>query len=215
MMVVMVISIILFGIAAKALLRNGSVLQSAIPMVRGKLSNGRLFAIKSRKKIAVLMPGPNAIACDADKRYSAMRMAYVKEILSPDGFEFVGWYEDSKWEYVSTGALIMECDDDIGVQNGGVYVTTPNDDGFSRVDAVPLDGIGGGLTNGVRAVVFTSTGKVTGSSTYVTVGEAAFTGAWVVKKVGDIPTNKSAADQVTFELNVYTGHFEVKNPPDY
>jgi len=217
MFIVVIIFSVLLALTVPLIrkLTVGSGVNPSIQAVAGQIRLGRRYALTKRTKIAIIMPGPSATNIDDDKRYSCLRLAYVEDKNPPDEYQFTEWMEDTQWVFLAKNASILEADDDIGVQTGSTYVKTPNDDLYTQVDGVPLLGIGGGDTDNVRALVFTSTGRVAGPTRYVTIGDAVYQGAWIVRYPADIDTNKSCANQVTIELNVYTGNADVKQPPDY
>jgi competence protein ComGC len=217
MLLVMVVVGILLAITAPMIrtFTVGGGVTAGISIVQSQLRLARRYALSKRRKVALIMPG-NISGVAADKRYASLRIAYVTDSNPPNMFAFDRWMEDSEWHFLPTGALVLEADDDIGVQTSGTYAKIPADDGFTRVDNVPLLGIGTGTASGVRAVVFTSTGKVTGPSRYVTIGDATFDGAtWIIRNPANEPKNKSSGSQVTIEMELYTGNFVTKDPSQY
>ncbi len=218
MMLVIVIVGVLLAITLPLLqkLTLGSGANAGITMMASELRLARRYALTKRKRIAVILPGPNATSANVTNRYGCIRLAYVNEKNPPNLYQFDSWLEDSQWSFMPNGISIMECDDDVGIANGASFTKEPADNNFTKIDGVPLTSIGGNVQDGIRVVVFSSTGKVLGSSRYVTVGEAAFTGTvWIIRKPENKPKNKSTANQVTIEMDLYTGNFTTKNPTEY
>ena len=108
----------------------------------------------------------------------------------------------------------MEADVDIGIYSGDSFEKTPIDDSLTVVDGVDLTGLGG-VTGvpGIRAVIFSKSGRVRGGSTrYVTLGDAKFIGSnWIVpnrdrSEDTDATTeNMSCPNQITLVVNQFTG----------
>lgn len=179
-------------------------------------SLGRSYAMAKRRHVAIIMPGPEASnGMRMEDNYRVLRLAYVD--YDGTDLDFDEWVEDSSWLYMPKGIAVMEADADVGIQDSTTYHKIPQENNMTEVNGVNLGGpLGGNLSvNNVRAIVFTPTGKVRGDSLFVTIGEAIHTGSWVVVNPADTPTNKSAANQMTLELNRFTGTVTFLDPEDY
>jgi type II secretory pathway pseudopilin PulG len=177
---------------------------------------GRSYAMAKRRHVAVIMPGPEASSgLRAEDAFRAMRLAYV----TYDGtdLDFDEWVEDSSWLFMPKGTTIMEADADTGIQDSISYAKIPEENNMTQVDGVNLSGplAGSASVNDVRAVVFTPTGKVRGESLYLTIGEAIYTGYWSIVNQASTATNKSSSNQITLEVNRFTGTVTFLNPEDY
>jgi hypothetical protein len=180
------------------------------------MSLGRSYAMAKRRHVAVVMPGPETSnGLRLEDNFRVLRLAYVD--YDGTDLDFSEWVEDSSWLFMPKGVAIMEADADVGIQDSVTYDKIPEENNMTEVDAVNLGGpLGGGLSvNDVRAVVFTPTGKVRGDSLFVTVGEAIHTGNWNVVRPASEPKNKSSANQMTLELNRFTGTVTFLNPEEY
>ena len=68
----------------------------------------------------------------------------------------------------------------------------------------------------VRAVVFAPSGRVRGDSLFITLGEAVYgAGTWDIRKPQNLPNNKSAANQISLEVNRFTGAVTFRSPENY
>lgn len=215
--------IIAVGLPAFEKLTIGSGVDAAVRQVSAQLRLARQYAISNRCKVALIMP-TKEVAGNA--RWACFRPAVVSGPASP--FKFERWVDGTAWTFLPVGSSIMEADDDVGIQSGGSYAVL-GDDVHQKVgvasNEVDLDKIGGdtGVT-GVRAVVFTSTGRLAGTSTpplYVTIGEAINNGAkntdgnWIIRNPANAAKNKSAANQLTITINPYTGRTVTSDPSEY
>jgi hypothetical protein len=67
--------------------------------------------------------------------------------------------------------------------------------------------------------VFSPAGKLKGTARFVTVGEATKTGTyWTIRNpvpAGTMATNESCANQVTLEVNRFTGGVTYRTPENY
>ncbi len=211
---VMVIAGILLGIAVGGFRRLavGSSVDVGTRTVVSQLRLARQLAVVHRKKIALIMPGPN-VSIDSKYRFSAMRIAVVTG--SGSTYVWKEWLDGTSWVFMPPSASIMEADGDAGIQNADGYSRIPSDDNFTTVNLVPLQQLGGGVADNVRAAVFSSTGKLQGYTNWVTIGEATFTGDWVIRNSANLSTNKSAANQVSIKIDKFTGNTSVKSPSEY
>ena len=239
--VVMVIVVIMLTILIPLFdqMGAGNKVNSTAKSIGSELSLARQYAQTNSSFVALIMPGNNQnsdypgsppAGCPtelpSEYKFTSYRLAYV-ELVGND-YTFNRWVEDSKWFTLPGGNAIMEADDDIGIQNNGNYVSQPNDDTVSVVDGVkfgkPLvntDGSCGDLVaNNVRAVIYAATGKLapTGTFRYITVGEAQWnevTGNFLIKNAVQTATNESSANQITIEINGFTGGLSYSTPDNY
>jgi hypothetical protein len=203
-------------------------------MLGAQVRLARQYAISTRQRVAVIMPGPAETTLPAASRFTVFRVATVSGTGSP--FTFVNWVPNTKWERLPPGAAIMEADNDTGIYSSAAssYSIQPHEDptDYSRVDGVPLDDVIGGdgsSASGVRALVFHPNGKVLGNTTWVTVGDALFedTGSWRIPdssldtenasppKAPADETNRSTANQISLVLDTYTGRCVYRTPSQY
>lgn len=215
---IVVISImgLLLGISAPTFyaLMTGKKVDTVARDLASNITYCRQLAVARARHVALLMPGPSSSGAPDDKLYRAYRLAFVN---SNSGYSFDSWVEDSKWNWAPKGASIMEADADVGIQDSVDYAKLPDDSNYTEVDAVDLSQLGGGTTiDDVRAIVFSPSGRVRGSGLYVTVGEALYSaGIWQISKPQDLPTNKSCANQITLEVNRFTGSVTYLTPDRY
>ena len=213
--------IIAVGLPAFEKLTIGSGVDAAVRQVSAQLRLARQYAISNRCKVAVIMP-TQEVAGNA--RWACFRPAVVSGTTP---FKFVRWVDGTTWTFLPVGSSIMEADDDVGIQSGGSY-TVLGDDAYQKVgvasNEVNLDKLGGSTTaKNVRAVVFSSTGRLAGMSTslYVTVGEAinngtvGSAGTWIIRNPANAAKNKSASNQLTITINPYTGRTVTSDPSEY
>ncbi len=217
LIIVIVVALIVISmtVATYQKIVTGKQVDAGVAAVGANLMRARQLAIAERRQTALLLPGPNVGIADA-KRYSAFRVAYVYWDESKSAYIWDTWPEDSKWEFTGAGAAIMEADQDVGIYSGG-WQKIPIDDSFEVVDDVDLEGLGGTTgVNDVRAIIFSKTGKLSHAATYVTVGEAVFTGGtWIIKRRAATSTNDSSSNQITIEVNRFTGSIRYISPDNY
>lgn len=219
LIVAILIALIIISLTAGMVMEvgDGTRLDSSAKLVGAQLLRGRQMAQSKRQLIAVLMPGKNA-SIDATKKYAAIRVALVTadESKTPVEYNFDSYPDDSEWDYVSPGTSIMEADGDCGMVNAGTVQEEPVDNVVTVVQNVDLTELGGtNSEDNIRAVIFSSAGRLKGTGhRYVTVGQANFNaGRWLIRnpvsqnnRNGTL-VNKSAANQLTLEVNRYTGGF--------
>jgi len=228
LLAVLVIMVMIMGVAMPAFknLTSGVGVDAAVRMVNAQLRLSRQYAITKRKRVAVLMPGPNATGLDFRHRYSCLRPAEVSG--SGNTYTWVQWIDDTSWSFVPTGSAIMEVDNDTGIANGAsTLVVNPVDNSFA---ATTIDyGEMSSLTTAAgpfncRCVVFHPTGRILGDSDQVTVGDAVYMGSnnWAVKNPAqagnpfyDNGQTYSCANQFNIALDAYTGRAVVTTPDEY
>lgn len=192
---------------------GGSRADAAVRTVASQLRLGRQLAAVHRRKVAVVMPGPNASGT-GESQYGCCRMAFVTG--SGATYTWEEWLENTAWGFLPTGTAIMEADDDAGIATAGNYVKDPTDDNYTKVDGVPLTTLGAGTLGGIRAAVFAPTGRLLGPTEWITVGDAVYTGgSWVIRNPDNSPTNKSCPNQQTLRLDQFTGRVSVLDTTEY
>lgn len=221
LLVVIVIMGIMMGIAMPAFERmaQGSGVQGATRMLSAQLRLTRAYAIKERKKIAVIMPGDDAGDVPNKNKYSCYRSAIVTG--SDSSYDFDEWVEDSQWTFLPTGTSIMEADDDKGISDGVPNATNskkePHPNNITTCNNVLLDNIGS--TNpeddDIRCIVFLPNGQVKGSTKQITIGQATYNGSWIIKDPDNSATNKSCKNQYNIGLDAYTGRVVITTPDEY
>lgn len=225
MMVVMFLVMLIITMALTSFRQwtNGSQVNSAATEIGSLALQCRELAAARRTYVALIMPGP--VVCTGvpdDRRYVYARPAYVT--LSGTTFTFSSWVDATKWTEIGRGVTIMEADSDMGLSDGTNFRRTPQEDNASTVNAVEMNALGGtGTANGVRAVVFTPTGRLKYNySMNITVGEATYMGAWIIKHPARIKTTSPAAitdigpaNQVTVLINRFTGNISYVAAADY
>ena len=188
LLVVLAIVGIMFALVIPAFKAMGQGVTGAARMVGGRLRYARQYAIAHRKRIAVLMPGLNQ--GQAKYRYTAFRICQVDNAGPAN---FVAWVSGTKWEFLPTGAVIAEADQDSGATN------PPNDGTWTPVSGVP------GFTGDCRAVIFKPTGAPAGGAQrYVTVVDGFASNGTV--------TIKNAKNYVDILVDQYTGRISYLNP---
>ncbi len=217
LMVVIVIMALVLAITIPTFhsLMSGSRVQTAVRELGLQVQSARHQAIATARHVALIMPGPATPGVPEEKLYTCHRLAYV----TYDGtrFQFDGWLENSQWEYLPSGTTIMEADGDLGIQDSTDFQKLPQDDRYSKVNNVDLVSLGGGSTvDDVRALIFAPGGKVKGDTQFLTVGEASRVGGmWVIVRPDERPKNRSCSDQVTLQVNRFTGNVTFLRPEEY
>lgn len=217
LIVAILIAMIIISLTAGMVMRagDGTRLDGSAKLVGAQLLRGRQMAQAKRQLVAVLMPGNNA-SIDSTKRFACIRVALVTadESKTPVEYNFDEFPDDTEWAFLSPGTSIMEADDDCGIVNAGTVQEEPVDNGVSLVQNVNLEELGGGPSeDNVRAVIYSSSGRLKGTGhRYVTVGQASFiAGRWLIKDPANLNNrngtlvNRSCANQLTLEVNRYTG----------
>jgi len=183
LLVVMAIMAILMAVVVPAFKSFGGGVSGASRMVGSQLRLARQYAIAHRKRIAVLMPGLNQ--GPAENRYVAFRACQVDNQSPPN---FIAWITGTKWEFLPTGSVIAEADQDSGMQS-------PPNDGTSTL-VTGVDGFSAGVS--CRAVVFKPTGATAGGAQrFVTVANGFVSNGSL--------TIKNAQDYVDIKVDQYTG----------
>ena len=214
MLVVIAVIAILLAVANPVFdkLTVGTGVDAAERMVTTKLQLCRQYAIGKREKVALVMPGATGAANNKDitfsYRYTSMRPAIVSGTSSP--FTFVRWVENTSWDTMPAGTAINEADADPGAG------TPPVDESFSTVtitntDMGPLGPTVDAGSQAYRCLVFSPSGRVLGSSRYVTVSDTTYapsgaSGTWI-DRPGD--------NEFTVVVNQYTGRTLVKQKSEY
>lgn len=220
MMMVLVLASFLLVMAMPAFhsIISGNSVKASASHIGSLLQLGRQYAVARRRPVAVLMPGNESGSGLKDEhKFRVARLAFVEETTSGD-FDFVEWVENSSWLYLPVGALVMEVDEDVGVQDSVDYARTPEENGATLVDACDLSEVLGGASSvdGIRAVVYSTSGRIEGDATHLTIGESAFTGGyWVIKREANTATNRSSSNQINLELNRFTGGVRYIYPESY
>ena len=219
LLVTIVIVVLLMGMTVPSVisLLSGNKVQSAARDLRTNLQNARLLARASGQSVALIMPGPGSgtTSVPENRRFVAFRLAMVRPAAG--NYDFSAWADESAWSYVPAGVAIMEADGDLGIQDSVDYCRLPEDLNYTKVDNVDLVALGGGSTaDEVRAVVFAPSGRVRGDSLFITLGEAVYgAGTWDIRKPQNLPNNKSAANQISLEVNRFTGAVTFRSPENY
>lgn len=217
LIITILIALIIISLTAGMIMEagDGTRLDSSAKLVGAQLLRGRQLAQGKRQLVAVIMPGKNA-NIDVTKKYGAIRVALVTadESKTPVEYNFDSYPDDTEWAYLSPGISIMEADADCGIVNSGTVQQEPVDNTVTVVQNVDLEELGGGLAeDNIRAVIYSSSGRLKGTGhRYVTVGQANFNaGRWMIKNAAvqnnrnGTLVNKSSANQLTLEVNRYTG----------
>ncbi len=215
---------------------TGSRVNTSARAITAELHLSREYALAKSRYVALIMPG-KVTGLKLQYQYTCYRMAYVIK----DGNDYkmyneagnqMSWVENSRWEFLPKGVAIMEADGDIGIRlNATTLRRTPYElnSEISLINNVDLSTPFGVPTpvNGVRAVVFSPSGKPRpGSiSRFVTIGEAQFIGGpadtWVIMNPVPsedtflYPRNQSCANQLTIEINGFTGGVTYLTPDKY
>lgn len=213
--VVMVIILVMLGLsmASYRSVARANMAESAARELGSTLSYARQLAVTRREFVAVIMPGHSGTGLDPEYQYRTYRLAFVDS-----SYDFLRWVDDSAWTIMRSGVSIMEADDDIGIQDSTSYIKNPDDNSTTQIDDVNLAERlnGGGSAANVRAVVFSPSGQLKGSSRFITVGRATYDGSnWTIHDPGSASPNYSATDQMTLEVNRFTGSVRYLMPAEY
>lgn len=231
--VVMVIIVILLAILLPLYERMGagSRVNSAARLIGSQLGLARQLTQSKQRHVALIMPAHDATQnLPEEYWFSIYRLAYVTEGgNAPNDFTWSGWVEDSKWFFTPKGCTIMEADEDKGIQYwDGAQITwfpIPEDNNFIRVENVEigkplLDTVV--FLDQVRAIVYGPNGKLKpqGAFKYITIGEAEplWNGvllSWNLVNQVATSTNVSCANQITVEINGFTGGISYETPDKY
>ena len=221
--VTMVIVVILLALVAPLFERMGAGnrVNSTARIIGSQLSLARQLAQSKSSYVALILPG-DVPGLPESNKFKIHRIAYLDDDTS-GGYVFSRWAEDSKWLYLPKGCTLMEADDDAGINDGTVYTKLPSDNNITEVDDVDLGGVvrGSNASDDVRAIVYSPTGKIApaGTTRYITIGEASWTGtSWDI--VNPVPptqmhTNESCANQISIEVNGFTGGLSYLTPEKY
>jgi len=232
LMAVLVVMLVLMGLAVPLFnkLAVGSGVDAGARIVSAQLRLARQHAITKRKKIAVIMPGPNATTVDPKYRYSCLRPAIVTG--SGGAYTFEEWVENAEWTFLPLNATIMEADNDIGIKDDTTYTKLPQESHLGadnkgvfttvsgtvapKLDLTKIGAPTSGASN-IRAVVFGPTGKTLGyTPAWVTIGDSTFDGSsWIVREAATLAKNKSCSNQLSIVLDTYTGRAVMKQPQEY
>ena len=206
--------IITMTVATYRKLVTSNLVDSAAQLVGSQLLRARQLALAKRRHTALLMPGPNSTIKDKN-RYSSLRVAYINH--DSGVYTFDGWPRTGQWLFTRGTCRIMEADADIGIKDTGNPEKNPKDDNFTQVDDVDLTGLGGGAqVDDVRAIVFRPSGRVRGDTRFITIGESVFVaGKWRIINPDNQSTNVSSANQITLEVNRFTGGVRYRKPENY
>ena len=203
LLVVLVIMGILLGIAGPAFqkLTVGTGVDAAARMVGAQLTLARTYAITSRRRVAVLMPGleveRNGSGLTSSERERAAPVLNIafRTCIVDRANTFVEWVPNTKWEFLPVGTAILEADQDNGT-NASSSGGDPDDGTISNVDGVlfpvgepvgdfdddgTLEDTGDDLLENVRAIVFKPNGALASAQRVVTVGEGVYTGDWLIR----------------------------------
>ena len=203
LLVVLVIMGILLGIAGPAFQRLtvGTGVDAAARMVGAQLTLARTYAITSRRRVAVVMPGleveRNGSALSNSERERAAPVLGIafRSCIVDRTKTFVEWVPNTKWEFLPVGTAILEADQDNGTAASSSGAD-PDDGTMTAVDDVlfpvgepvgdfdndgTLEDTGDDLLENVRAVVFKPNGALASVQRAVTVGEGVYAGGWIFR----------------------------------
>jgi Tfp pilus assembly protein FimT len=227
LIVTIMIALIIISLTAGMIMEvgAGTRLDSGAKLVGAQLLRGRQIAQSKRQLVAVIMPGKNA-NIEVTKKYGAIRVALVTadESKTPVEYNFDSYVDDTQWAYLRPGVSIMEADADCGIVDSGTVQEEPVDNTVTVVQNVDLEELGGGASeDNIRAVIFSSSGRLKGTGhRFITVGQANFNaGRWMIKNAAvqnnrhGTLVNKSSANQLTLEVNRYTGGLRYINYSKY
>ncbi len=189
LLVVIAIMAILMAVVVPAFKSFGGGVSGASRMVGSQLRLARQYAIAHRKRVAVLMPGLNQ---GPDQyRYVAFRSCVLDS-----SYQWQSWITGTKWEFLPTGAVIAEADDDNGMDN------PPQDQTMTVVTGPTGSQFLSDFPTGCRAVIFKPTGATAGGQRCMTVAEGFVSNGSL--------TIKNAQDYVDIYVDQYTGRVSYK-----
>lgn len=197
MLVVLVIMMIIIAVTLPAMksFTLGSGVEGTARMVGAQLRLARQEAVSQRARIAVLFPTDNSLR--EETAYTAFRSCIVDAQGDFDDTAG-GWVENAKWEFIPPGAVIADADDDDPETAGGDTSTGT----MTTVDNVP--NASGGRTNGVRAIIFRSTGRIQDGERVVTIVEGMVEGT--------TPQARNSDNWIDLVVDHYTGRVSYSYP---
>ena len=181
---VIVIVILLFSIAIPAFntLTKGESVESGARIVGSQLKAARIHAVTNREYVALIIPTTESLL--SDYLYKAYRPCIVNS-----SYVFQEWVPGEKWEFLPTGAAILDVDNNTGY-DAGAFTSA------SEITGVDFSDIGGGaLVDDVKGIVFSPSGKAVGSRKYVIIGSSALLEGGVT----------STSNQVDITIDQYSG----------
>ena len=188
LLTVMAISIILMAIAIPAFntLTKGQKVETAARTIGSQLKAVRSYAITHREYVALIIPTTESLP--SEYLYKSYRACIVD---SSNVFEY--WVSGEKWEFMPTGTAILEID------NSADLDTVKNFGSAEDIDEVDFSSIGGAdSVDGVKGLIFTSTGKCVGASAsgiFVNVGDAISLESGITK----------TSNQIDIKIDLYSG----------
>ncbi len=209
MLVVLGITGILLALAIPAFekLVLGQGVNGAATMVSSQLRLARAYAIASRQRVAVLLPGADAIAgtptvgTPTTLKYKSLAFCTVDA-----NNNFGAPVPNTKIEYLPTGAVIAEVNINTTYQGSDVDVLALSTD--ITVKDVKWSTFGFATTSirNCRGIVLKPTGALALASTV----------PWYIRVVEGEPNGtalviRNAANQLTLEVNPYTGRAAIKD----
>ena len=223
MIIVLVLALSMIGLSFTAFdkLGEGNLVSASSQSVGSALVQARQFAVAKKTYTAVVMPADEISVMPNELKFGAYRVCKVTKIGSR--YEFDSWAPRSTWMYARKGTSIMEVDNDVGIRDGVNLENIPNDNSTSDSDVVYdvdlsslFDGGSVKETSGLRAIIFKKNGRVASTANFVTVGTANYNaGTWLIDNPVTTSLTNSTANQVTIELNIFTGAIRYLNIENY
>jgi prepilin-type N-terminal cleavage/methylation domain-containing protein len=230
MMVVIVIIAIVIGIAVPAFQKmgSGSSVRAGTRILSAQIRLTRQYAITQRKTMALLLPAREITKLDVENCYTAMKPAIVDFDSTTNTATFVAWVPNTKWTRIPRGAVIAEVDGDVGIADASGPTEVPDDNSpctvsISTADMTDLQEGLGSSTVSIRAIVFSTTGRVLGPSPAANATVAQLSGTlngstwvWISKNKGT--TNKAdwaTPNQFNININTFTGRIKIITPDIY
>ncbi len=200
LVVVAIVGIMMYmGLPAFEKILVGSGVELTARNMTSKLGMTRNYAISNRKCVALLMPesGLPDQYC-----YGATRICIVNSTGTYDSgtqittYTFQKWLDGESWDFLNVGSVVSHVDNTAGYSS--------SESVHEQVDGVKCSDIGApySTVNGVRALVFKSTGKVACDTSaygdrFVTLGEGAYSSGGLVRK--------NTANEINIKIDKYTG----------
>ena len=212
LIIVILIATVVVGMSMSVFykLAAGNDVPRAAGALDAQISRARHQAMARRRTVALIMPGANSGLAN-DKIYGCFRLAYVTDDDGDGVYDWDSWVEGSQWHSTGKNCAILEADDDFGVADGATLEKEPVHNGYTAVNGVDLTSVdenAGNDVDSIRALIFVRSGRIYGSTNYITVGEAHYlAGRWIIKNPETVRTdvNKSSRNQVTLEVNKFSG----------
>ncbi len=170
-----------------------------------KLKLARAFAVDNHERVALLTPTYSDLSTiSAGQRTKYANRTYRACLVEYDGsqFNFKRWINGEKWDFLTSGIIIADIDDDIGYDAGDFS-------NAEEIQNVDCDDIGGSGSTNMHGVVFTPTGKCTNDAYVVVANDVLDSSGKRVK--GKNSTSPNRKKDSSIKLDKFTGRVSLAN----